>query len=97
MQSRQCYLPEVVPPLEFTEASALRGACLAHRDGPPPDLDCPVVLVGPEGGWSDRELAAEVPHVRLTRERAAVGNGGRSPPAVLLTGLRSALVGRHVG
>ena len=96
MQSRQCYLPEVVPPLGFTEASALRGACLAHRDGPPPDLDCSVVLVGPEGGWSDRELAAEVPHVRLSAsvlrsETAAVAAG------VLLTALRSALVSRHVG
>jgi 16S rRNA (uracil1498-N3)-methyltransferase len=96
MQSRQCYLPELVPPLEFTEASALRGACLAHRDGPPPDLDCPVVLVGPEGGWSDRELATEVPHVRLSAsvlrsETAAVTAG------VLLTALRSALVARHVG
>ena len=60
------------------------------------DLDRPVVLVGPEGGWSDRELAAEVPHVRLSAsvlrsETAAVAAG------VLLTALRSALVGRHVG
>jgi 16S rRNA (uracil1498-N3)-methyltransferase len=96
MQSRQCYLPEVVPPLGFTEALALRGACLAQRDGRPPDLDCPVVLVGPEGGWSDRELAADLPRVRLSAsvlrsETAAVAAG------VLLTGLRSALVGRHVG
>ncbi len=96
MQSRQCHLPEVVAPLEFPEASVLRGACLAHRDGRPPDLDCPVVLVGPEGGWSDRELAADLPHVRLSAsvlraETAAIAAG------VLLTGLRSALVARHVG
>jgi 16S rRNA (uracil1498-N3)-methyltransferase len=96
MQSRQCYLPEVLSPLEFSDASQLPGACLAHRDGAAPVLDCPVVLVGPEGGWSDRELEVDLPHVRLgasvlRSETAAVAAG------VLLTALRSGLVGRHVG
>jgi 16S rRNA (uracil1498-N3)-methyltransferase len=96
MQSRQCYLPEIALPLGFARASVLPGACLAHRDGRPPSLEHPAVLVGPEGGWSDRELDAGLPRVRLSgavlrAETAAIAAG------VLLTGLRSALVGRHVG
>jgi 16S rRNA (uracil1498-N3)-methyltransferase len=95
MQSRQCYLPEVARPLDFASASVLPGACLAHRDGQAPVLEYPVVLVGPEGGWSDRELDADLPRIRLgpavlRAETAAIAAG------VLLTGLRSGLVGRHV-
>lgn len=95
MQSRQCYLPEVSAPLDFARASLLPGVCLAHRDGDPPDLARFAVLVGPEGGWSDRELEADLPHLRLgpsvlRAETAAV------TAAALLTGLRSALVDRHV-
>jgi 16S rRNA (uracil1498-N3)-methyltransferase len=95
MQSRQCYLPEVAAPLDFARASLLPRACLAHRGGEPPDLAHSAVLVGPEGGWSDRELEADLPHLGLgpnvlRAETAAV------TAAALLTALRSGLVGRHV-
>lgn len=69
---------------------------LADRAGEPPSLQHPFVLVGPEGGWAEEELAAAAaagaprvalgPHV-LRAETAAVTVGG------LLTGLRSAIVG----
>ncbi len=96
MQSRQCYLPEVAAPLTFADAAALDGVCLAHMGGDSPSLARPTVLVGPEGGWSDRELEFGLPRVGLgpsvlRAETAAVAAG------VLLAALRSGLVHGHVG
>jgi 16S rRNA (uracil1498-N3)-methyltransferase len=96
MQSRQCYLPEVAPPVDFAEAALLTGVCLAHRGGDAPSLARPTVLVGPEGGWSDLELDSGLPRVGLgpsvlRAETAAVAAG------VLLAALRSGLVHGHVG
>jgi len=96
MQSRQCWLPDVAAPIAFRDAQRLGGACLAHPGGGPPSLDRPVVLIGPEGGWSDAELSAEVPRVglgptTLRAETAAVA------AAAVLAALRSGLVDGHVG
>ena len=96
MQSRQCYLPEVAAPLTFADAAALDGVCLAHMGGDSPSLARPTVLVGPEGGWSDRELEFGLPRVGLgpsvlRAETAAVAAG------VLLAALRFGLVHGHVG
>ena len=96
MQSRQCYLPEVAAPMSFRDATLLDGVCLAHPNGAPPSLDRPVVLIGPEGGWADGELVADLPRVGLgptilRAETAAVA------AAAVLTALRSGLVDRHVG
>lgn len=57
MQSRRTRLPELEVGVPLAEAAATPGAVLAHPGGAPLDLARPVVLVGPEGGWSDRELA----------------------------------------
>ena len=65
MQCRRTWLPDVGPVVDFAEAAALPGAALADRDGDPPSLARPVVLVGPEGGWSPAERAAKLPRVRL--------------------------------
>ena len=75
MQSRRCWLPLVEGPVPF---SALVGGddgrpgngevALAEQGGGPLTLATPTVLVGPEGGWSDEELAA-VPEGR----RVALG------------------------
>ena len=67
------------------------GVALAVPEGSPPSLATPTVLVGPEGGWSDEELAAVVNHVALgphvlRAETAALAAG------VLLAALRSHLV-----
>jgi 16S rRNA (uracil1498-N3)-methyltransferase len=91
MQSRRVWLPEVTRVTTFAEAAAMPGASLAERLGPPPTLDRPVVLVGPEGGWSPAELAADIPHVGLgpnvlRAETAAVAAG------LLLAGLRAGVV-----
>ncbi|HUB70527.1 MAG TPA: RsmE family RNA methyltransferase [Acidimicrobiales bacterium] len=67
------------------------GLALAVPGGGPPTLANPVVLIGPEGGWSEDELAAVPCRVGLSSqvlraETAAVAAG------VLLSALRSGLV-----
>lgn len=64
-QSRRPFLPEVTDVATFGAAAALPGAALADRDGVPPSLAHPTLLVGPEGGWSDEERAAGLPTVAL--------------------------------
>lgn len=56
MQSRRAHLPELRVGVPVAEAAAVPGAVLAHPGGAAPGLDRPVVLVGPEGGWSQAEL-----------------------------------------
>ena len=58
VQSRRAWLPEVAGVTGFEAMAAEAGAAVAHPGGVPPALDRPVVLVGPEGGWEDAELAA---------------------------------------
>jgi 16S rRNA (uracil1498-N3)-methyltransferase len=65
MQSRRAHLPVVDDLVDFATAAALPGACRADAGGAPPTLARPVVLVGPEGGWSDAERAAALPIVGL--------------------------------
>jgi 16S rRNA (uracil1498-N3)-methyltransferase len=85
MQSRQCHVPQIVGPLTLAD---LPGAALAHPDGQEPTLAVPAVLVGPEGGWDEAELAQDRPHISLgptvlRAETAAVA------AAVLLSSLRN--------
>jgi 16S rRNA (uracil1498-N3)-methyltransferase len=71
--------------------SASGGVALAEPGGAPLSLATPIVLVGPEGGWSPQELAEGLGTVHLGDtilrvETAAVVAGA------LLTGLRSGIV-----
>jgi 16S rRNA (uracil1498-N3)-methyltransferase len=80
MQSRRCWLPEVTGVLRFDEVVALDGVALADRDGPPLTGAVQALAVGPEGGWDDHEVAADVPRVGLGRhvlraETAAIAAG----------------------
>ena len=91
MQSRRAWLPAVEGVAAFSAVAAEAGAALAHPGGAPPTLDRPVVLVGPEGGWDDTELAAGPPLVGLgpsvlRAETAAVVAGA------LLCALRAGIV-----
>lgn len=65
-QCRRSWLPVVHPLGSFADVAGLPGACRAERGGGVLSLDHPVVLVGPEGGWSDEERAWELPTVRLS-------------------------------
>lgn len=93
MQSRRVWLPEVAGVVPFAEAAGWGGGlALAEPGGASPSLDRPVVLVGPEGGWSAEELAGGLARVNLgptvlRAETAAVAAG------VLLSALRAGLVG----
>ena len=91
MQSRRPLLPEIGTTQSL---DAVLGRCgtaevaLAEPGGGPCSLASPVVLVGPEGGWSERELALVAKKVSLGDgvlrvETAAVVAGA------LLTALRS--------
>ena len=65
MQSRRPFLPDVGEVVDFTTVAGLPGAVLADRGGDLPSLARPTVLVGPEGGWSEGERAADLPTVTL--------------------------------
>jgi 16S rRNA (uracil1498-N3)-methyltransferase len=65
MQCRRSRLPLVEPLCRFDDVAGRPGAALATVGGGEPALDHPVVLVGPEGGWSPEELATPLPRVGL--------------------------------
>ncbi|MEY2404701.1 MAG: rRNA (uracil1498-N3)-methyltransferase [Acidimicrobiaceae bacterium] len=89
MQSRRAWLPTVEPIATFDDVARRPGAALAERGGGPPTLAHPVVLIGPEGGWSERERGAGLAALGLgptvlRAETAAIVAGAA------LSGLRSA-------
>ena len=77
-QSRRTWLPTVSPIATFETVVARPGAALAAPGGSGwPSVDAPLILVGPEGGWSDDErrrariVVGLGPHV-LRVETAAI-------------------------
>ena len=58
VQSRRVWLPVVEGVAPFDAVAAEAGAALAHPGGSAPSLDRPTLLVGPEGGWDEGELAS---------------------------------------
>jgi 16S rRNA (uracil1498-N3)-methyltransferase len=93
MQSRRIRLPQVDEVTSFRRVVAAAGsaAALAQRGGGPISLARPVVLVGPEGGFSEAEAACGLPTVDLgpavlRAETAALAAG------ILLCALRVGLV-----
>lgn len=60
MQARLTRLPLLCPPVPlpaFMKTEDAAALSVAEPGGAPPDLSAPVVLVGPEGGWSTDEDA----------------------------------------
>ena len=91
MQSRRARLPTVEPMVDFADLAGRADACRAEPGGAPLALGRPLALVGPEGGWSADEAAADLPAVALgdgvlRAETAAIVAGA------LLVALRSGLV-----
>ena len=92
MQSRRAWLPTISGVRPFADLARQPGAAMADREGARPSLDRALVLVGPEGGWSDEERISGLPRVSfgpqvLRAETAAVA------AAAVLAGLRAGLVG----
>ncbi len=92
MQCHRARLPEIAEVASFDQLASEPGAVLADRDGSPPTLDRPTVLVGPEGGWAPEERTCELPRMTvgehvLRAETAAITAGA------LLAALRAATVG----
>lgn len=93
----QCHRPRLAVIETLVDLRALAqepGAALAERGGAPPSLEHPIVLIGPEGGWSPDELMLVGPRVALgahvlRAETAAVTAG------VLMTAQRAGLLGRR--
>ena len=94
-QSRRTWLPEVEDVQTFADLMKRPGAVLAHPGAGPPRLGAGVVLVGPEGGWSDNELAeaaaAGVPFVGLGPHVLRAETAAMAATA-LLCGLRAGVV-----
>ncbi|HEY1829180.1 MAG TPA: RsmE family RNA methyltransferase [Acidimicrobiales bacterium] len=93
-QCRRVWLPEVTEVTTFAALSSLADAgevVLAQLSGDRPHASQRVVAVGPEGGWSEAELASGLPTVGfglsvLRAETAAVTAGA------LMTSLRTGTV-----
>ncbi len=79
MQCRRVWLPVVDPPTSVADALRLPGAALADPDGRAIAREDRVLLVGPEGGWSDKERhdaeRIRLPGAILRSETAAVAAG----------------------
>ena len=91
MQSRRPWLPEVSGPTEASDLAGAPGAALCEPGGGPPSLEHPVLLVGPEGGWSQRELRPTMGIVGLGPQILRVETAALSA-ATLMVALRSGLV-----
>lgn len=92
MQSRGLWMPAVEGVESFHAVASLKGAVLAEPCGGALSLSSPVVLIGPEGGWSEAELEAvqagtvSLGEGVLRTETAAVTAG------ILLSALRAGVV-----
>lgn len=90
-QCRRCRLPVIETGADFGALVAGAGVAGADPGGGPVSLSHPTVLIGPEGGWSERERAALPavvglgPHV-LRAETAAITAGA------VLASLRAGIV-----
>ncbi len=88
-QSRRVTLPALVGPMTLSEAkAAYSNLTLGQIGGDQPTSNLGAIAIGPEGGWSDAELALGLPTVSLgstvlRAETATVAAGQ------LLTQLRS--------
>jgi 16S rRNA (uracil1498-N3)-methyltransferase len=57
MQSRQVWLPRVTGPVVFADLARTVGVAIAEPTGAPLDATVHTVVIGPEGGFSETELA----------------------------------------
>ncbi len=84
MQSRRLWLPEVLDLMQFADAASMGNCAIAdpEGDGLPTAVDA--LLVGPEGGFTEGELAAVACHVSLSANVLRVETAALTA-AILLT------------
>jgi len=92
MQSRRAWLPTVTEPASFEVLAREVGVCRAERGGDVPSLERPVVIVGPEGGWSDAERAL-VPATVALGPQVLRAETACIAAATVLGALRAGLLG----
>ncbi|MFV0307108.1 MAG: RsmE family RNA methyltransferase [Desertimonas sp.] len=63
MQSRRVFVPKIASAVRACDV--LPTMVAAEPGGPPPGADDRAIAIGPEGGWSDRELGAATATVSL--------------------------------
>ena len=85
MQSRRLWLPEILDVVPFATAANGQGRAIADPDGAD-DLgdDINIVLVGPEGGFADDELALVARRVSVSRNVLRVETAALAA-AIMLT------------
>lgn len=88
MQCRRARWPLISPISEFVDVASWPGAAMAAFGGSPVTLAYPLVLIGPEGGWSDAELAVSLPRVSLG-ERVLRAETAAIAAAAVLSTMRS--------
>ena len=91
MQSRGLWMPALEGLLDVSSFLSESGAAIADPSGSPLTAEIRTVLIGPEGGWSEKEVSDGCDPVRLgdgvlRTETAAIVAG------VFLTAMRSGLV-----
>jgi 16S rRNA (uracil1498-N3)-methyltransferase len=64
-QSRRTWLPVVDDVVSAFDVLPAAGVAMATMDGRPLSAECTTILVGPEGGWTPRELEASATTVGL--------------------------------
>ena len=84
MQSRRLWLPHVHDVLSFDEAIKSISCAIAHPDGEAMTADIDTVLIGPEGGFTEGELAAAAHRVTLSENVLRVETAALTA-AILLT------------
>lgn len=88
MQSRQVWLPAVEDVNEFAVAVQRDGVAVAEPGGERLDLTTPFVIVGPEGGWTDAELAHAPRRVSLVGDGILRADTAAVTAGVILATLR---------
>jgi 16S rRNA (uracil1498-N3)-methyltransferase len=91
MQCRRARLPVVEQLTDFADVVARPRAALADMHGAQPTLAHPLVVIGPEGGWTDDERARAKARVSLATQVLRAETAAITA-ASLLTALRSGLV-----
>jgi 16S rRNA (uracil1498-N3)-methyltransferase len=91
MQSRRVRLPEVGTPQTFDQVASLAGAARCSPGGRQLTRDDACLLIGPEGGWADPEIAAVADEVDLGPQVLRAETAALAA-ATLSTALRSGVI-----